>query len=577
MTMTRQGCEREPKFRDLKHTEGKVILSCPSTSNGSPSCGLSYSADNLCDEITSEISVRKFINGLKKMENGESELNFKTVLSQRRPTLTNDSTLLSSLLKKNEALLKENTEYKSVIERQTLQIELLESKLKILHADERKDNIEVTDQKTIERLQKYCEELQGQILEMKEFFHDHGLMWIGRQSTDHVISTRNETGLKFNETTFSRLVQQIYLLNDWNNDAHNEKKFISESNSSNIVCLQNQSPIPLTLYADGLCFNSGPFRPYKNHDTLQFVQDILDGYFPSELQSSYPNGVQFKLIDKHTTHFMLLKKPTSFSACGYKLGSSLTNEQDVGQEVSFSNEKHIPNNDKNEEFSIGQIENQMKEECNASSNKLTSNTLSTNRLNKSLTFDELLKRLPEYKLTKSGQLLNIRKDIKSEFGEQINVPSTRIIKTDYIYKNNTIDKNQLKSELITLRIYSENGLQIYNVEMHPEDTIGELYATLDHARSKTLSKTNRNYRLVAMSLLNTIENPNELCNHQMLVDLSATLVACGIVDRTTLRMELIPQELTKNQLQFDVNNALSAKRLNLWSQKESITPNSTVN
>ncbi|RTG86132.1 uncharacterized protein DC041_0009717, partial [Schistosoma bovis] len=198
------------------------------------------------------------------------------------------------------------------------------------------------------------------------------------------------------------------------------------------------------------------------------------------------------------------------------------------------------------------IENQMKAECNASSNKLTSNTLSTNGRNKSLTFDELLKRLPEYKLTKSGQLLNIRKDIKSEFGEQINVPSTRIIKTDYIFKNNTIDKNQLKSELITLRIYSENGLQIYNVEMHPEDTIGELYATLDHARSKTLSKTNRNYRLVAMSLLNTIENPNELCNHQMLVDLSATLVACGIVDRTTLRMELIPQELTKNQLQFDL-------------------------
>lgn len=111
MTMTRQGCEREPKFRDLKHTEGKVILSCPSTSNGSPSSGLSYSGDNLCDEITSEISVRKFINGLKKMENDESELNFKTVLSQRRPTLTNDPTLLSSLLKKNEALLKENTEY----------------------------------------------------------------------------------------------------------------------------------------------------------------------------------------------------------------------------------------------------------------------------------------------------------------------------------------------------------------------------------------------------------------------------------------------------------------------------------
>ncbi|VDP15669.1 unnamed protein product [Schistosoma margrebowiei] len=172
MTMTRQGCEREPKFRDLENTEGKVILSCPSTSNGSSSCGLSSSADNLCDVITSEISVRKFIDGLKKMENGESELNFKTVLSQQKPTLTNDPTLLSSLLKKNEALLKENSEYKLVIKRQTLQIELLESKLKILHADERKDNIEVTDQKNIERLQKYCEELQGQVSnEMNKYIY----------------------------------------------------------------------------------------------------------------------------------------------------------------------------------------------------------------------------------------------------------------------------------------------------------------------------------------------------------------------------------------------------------------------
>uniref|UniRef100_A0A3Q0KP67 UBX domain-containing protein 11 n=1 Tax=Schistosoma mansoni TaxID=6183 RepID=A0A3Q0KP67_SCHMA len=570
MTMTRQGCERETKFRVSKHVEGKVTLFCPSTSNRSPSCEVPYSDDNLYDEIISEITIRRFTDSLKTMDNGESEVKFETVLNQRAPNFTNDPELLSSLLKKNEALLKENTDYKSVIKRQTSQIKLLESKLKMIHADMREDNIGSIDQKNIERLQRRCEELQEQIFEMKEFFQDHGLMWIGRQSTDHVTSPRNETGLKLNETTLGRLIQQIHLLSNWNNDAHNEKEFISQSNSSNIVCLQNQSPIPLTLYADGLCFNSGPFRPYKNHDTLQFVQDILDGYFPSELQSSYPNGVQFKLIDKHTTHFMLLKEPTSFSSCGYKLGSSLTSEQDADQEVFFSDEEHLSNIDKNEEFSIRQVENQTKVECKMF-NKLTSNTLSTDGRTKSLTFDELLKRLPEYKLTRSGQLLNIRNDIKSEFGEQIDIPSTRIIKKDYIFKNNTIDKNRLESELITLRIYSENGLQIYNVEMHPKDTIGELYTTLDHARSTTLSKPNRNYCLVAMGLFNTIENPNELCNHQMLIDLSATLAASGIVDRTTLRMELIPQELTKNQSQFDVNNALSDQRLNLWSQDESVT------
>ena len=49
-----------------------------------------------------------------------------------------------------------------MIKRQTLQIKLLESKLKMLHADMREDNIGSIDQKNIERLQRRCEELQEQ-------------------------------------------------------------------------------------------------------------------------------------------------------------------------------------------------------------------------------------------------------------------------------------------------------------------------------------------------------------------------------------------------------------------------------
>ncbi|XP_018650272.1 hypothetical protein Smp_147350 [Schistosoma mansoni] len=162
MTMTRQGCERETKFRVSKHVEGKVTLFCPSTSNRSPSCEVPYSDDNLYDEIISEITIRRFTDSLKTMDNGESEVKFETVLNQRAPNFTNDPELLSSLLKKNEALLKENTDYKSVIKRQTSQIKLLESKLKMIHADMREDNIGSIDQKNIERLQRRCEELQEQ-------------------------------------------------------------------------------------------------------------------------------------------------------------------------------------------------------------------------------------------------------------------------------------------------------------------------------------------------------------------------------------------------------------------------------
>jgi hypothetical protein len=58
---------------------------------------------------------------------------------------------------------------------------------------------------------------------------------------------------------------------------------------------QLPDPVPLILYANGILLFSGPFRPYTDATTIQFVQDILDGYFPSELQSRYPDGTPLKV------------------------------------------------------------------------------------------------------------------------------------------------------------------------------------------------------------------------------------------------------------------------------------------
>ncbi|GLH10842.1 Protein of unknown function, partial [Gryllus bimaculatus] len=54
---------------------------------------------------------------------------------------------------------------------------------------------------------------------------------------------------------------------------------------------QRSAGIPLTLYANGLILNNGSYRSYDDDSTQQFLQDILDGYFPSEFQNDYPDGV----------------------------------------------------------------------------------------------------------------------------------------------------------------------------------------------------------------------------------------------------------------------------------------------
>lgn len=52
-------------------------------------------------------------------------------------------------------------------------------------------------------------------------------------------------------------------------------------------------PVQLTIYANGILMFDGPFRPYTELSTRQCVQDLMDGYFPSELQSRYKKSVDF--------------------------------------------------------------------------------------------------------------------------------------------------------------------------------------------------------------------------------------------------------------------------------------------
>lgn len=61
------------------------------------------------------------------------------------------------------------------------------------------------------------------------------------------------------------------------------------------VLLQMPDPVQLTLYSNGLLMFSGPFRPFSDPQTRDLVKDIMDGYFPSELQGRFPEGVPFKV------------------------------------------------------------------------------------------------------------------------------------------------------------------------------------------------------------------------------------------------------------------------------------------
>lgn len=58
-----------------------------------------------------------------------------------------------------------------------------------------------------------------------------------------------------------------------------------------------KDPVPLRLFANGIMMFEGPFRKFTDPTAKMLIKDLMDGFFPWELQERYPDGVPFKVID----------------------------------------------------------------------------------------------------------------------------------------------------------------------------------------------------------------------------------------------------------------------------------------
>jgi len=48
-------------------------------------------------------------------------------------------------------------------------------------------------------------------------------------------------------------------------------------------------PQILNVYSNGFIFNE-VFHSFRERDSLLFIKEILDGYFPFQLKEKYPEG-----------------------------------------------------------------------------------------------------------------------------------------------------------------------------------------------------------------------------------------------------------------------------------------------
>ncbi|XP_037684007.1 UBX domain-containing protein 11 isoform X8 [Choloepus didactylus] len=313
---------------------------------------------------------------------------------------------------------------------------------------------EVTLQRQ-EELETMCMQLQRQVGEMERFLSDYGLQWVGEpmDQEDSEVKTDSEEGERDWKTTkkfwkpgdsvvppevdFDRLLASLKDLSEL--VVEGETQVTPVPGGARLRVLE---PIPLKLYWNGIIMFDGPFRPFYDPSTQRCLRDILDGFFPSELQRLYPDGVPFQVSD---------------------LRHQIYPEDGLGP---FPGEGRVVGRQRMRKTS---------DRMEHSGSRMTA--------------EKFLNRLPKC-VIRQGEVIDIRGPIRDTLQNYCAFPA-RI--QEIVVETPALVAERERSQkspgtpappLCMLRIKSENGEQAFLLMMRPEDTVGDVRALLAQARAR---------------------------------------------------------------------------------------------
>nr|XP_014710469.2 UBX domain-containing protein 11 isoform X3 [Equus asinus] len=304
-----------------------------------------------------------------------------------------------------------------------------------------------------EELETMCTRLQRQVGEMERFLGDYGLQWVGEHvdqedSEDKIGSKDGEedwmTAKKFwkpgdslvpPEVDFDRLLAS---LKDLSELVDSDMQVTPVPGGVQFHVLE---PIPLKLYRNGIMMFDGPFRPFCDPSTQRCLRDILDGFFPSELQRLYPDGVPFQVSD---------------------LRNQVYPENGLDP---FPGEGRV----------VGR-------------QRIRKPLDRMEHPGSKMTAEKFLKKLPKF-VIRQGEVIDIRGPIRDTLQNCCPLPARIqeiVVETPALAAERERSQESPDSPappLSMLRIKSENGEQAFLLMMRPEDTVGDVRTLLAQARA----------------------------------------------------------------------------------------------
>ncbi|MBN3291294.1 UBX11 protein, partial [Polypterus senegalus] len=365
-----------------------------------------------------------------------------------------DLELMSSMMQKLTQLEQKVISQANELKQKDKKISVLEDKIKILQKSKDACSKESSQNEELERT---CLELQSQVWEMERFLNDYGMIWVGdknHQSTeDHKENVKPQQDILGKQYLWQQdnsLVKNFHMnydlvmenVKDLNVLAGEEEAQIEHVTGG--ARLTRPKPIPLTLYKNGILMFNGPFRSYEDSSTQQCMQDLMDGYFPSELQRRFPDGVPIKMNDQRDVEFQQNNRWIEFPGIGHTIGNKT---DPVLKESAIPGPK--------------------------------------------LSMEQFLKKLPKT-VIKEGKVIDIRGSVqqnlqgtsKEQKDSVILIETPCLISLKERLEIDESSRVPSAKDISTLRIKSEDGEKTFIVKMYFSETIGHLRTYLNQHRGE---------------------------------------------------------------------------------------------
>ena len=152
-----------------------------------------------------------------------------------------------------------------------------------------------------------AEQLKTQIIEMKKFLADYGLVWIGKDGKAKPTEEELKKAVKVSKAQKEHPPMASRALpkeidTEVLTKRIEELNFIAEKqkvvkNKDGLHQFKKVDEVLIFFFRNGLIIKGFPFYPYNSKDAQSVLSDILDGFFPYDLKKKFPDGVPLKPVD----------------------------------------------------------------------------------------------------------------------------------------------------------------------------------------------------------------------------------------------------------------------------------------